>query len=305
MGDDDRRGRSSRPGGRAPWERYPGPESDENAAAPRNRRTDEPKPTTQLTVHDLVQRVDSERIARRRKDREDPPGDGGRNAQGDTAERKGKSERGARQPGNRGRTTDDSARPASATGANRTAPRGGGRNSQSPATPPGRGGAPRTGDAGAPANRGRNATPASRPGGHAAPGTPPSAPRAADTGATGATPRGRKGTDPRAAQGNRATGPEQPPRATRSSQRRPAPDQRQAPAAPVPARAPQAPGAAAGSRGAAPTSDDAQSTTVYRATGADTPPDRQSPGAAAPAVEQVTDQLPMPCLLYTSPSPRD
>ncbi|MEV5649371.1 LCP family protein [Nocardia sp. NPDC052254] len=289
MGDDDRRGRASRPGGRAPWERYPGPESGENAAAPRNRRTDEPKPTKQLTVQDLVQRVDSERTTRRRKD---DAGDGGRKAPGETTGRPAQPERGTRQPGKRSRATDDAARPAAPTGANRAAPRGG-RNAQPPAAPPARGGAPRVGDAGMPADRGRTATPPARPGRAAAPGAPANAPRPAET---GATPRSRKGADPRAAQSNRAAAPEQTTRGKRPAPRRPGPD----PHASAPAPALDAAGAAAGraatggTRTAAPASEDAQPTTVYRAPGPDTPPDRQAPGGPAPVPEQVTDQLPMP-----------
>ncbi|MGW5520645.1 LCP family protein, partial [Nocardia africana] len=139
MGDDDRRGRSSRPGGRAPWERYPAPDSDD---APRNRRADEPQTSKPITVHDLVQRVDSERIERRRKDE---AADKRRNA-GESGSGRGRnpqSDNAARQAGNRGRTTDNTARPA--TGANRAAGRGNPRGAQ-PANPPGRGGGERRGD---------------------------------------------------------------------------------------------------------------------------------------------------------------
>ncbi|MDN2501554.1 transcriptional regulator, partial [Nocardia nova] len=124
MGDDDRRGRSSRPGGRAPWERYPAPDSDD---APRNRRADEPQTSKPITVHDLVQRVDSERIERRRKDE---AADKRRNA-GESGSGRGRNpqpENAGRQAGNRGRTADNTARPA--TGANRTAGRGNPRAAQ-------------------------------------------------------------------------------------------------------------------------------------------------------------------------------
>lgn len=68
---DDRQGRSPRPGGRAPWERYPAanePDRDGAHTSRRSRHSDEADDASApLTVHDLVQKVDSERIARRRR----------------------------------------------------------------------------------------------------------------------------------------------------------------------------------------------------------------------------------------------
>ncbi|MFF0493025.1 LCP family protein [Nocardia sp. NPDC004068] len=62
MGDDDRRGQPPGPGGRAPWERYATTESDRPSR--RNRHAEEtPSAAGPVTVHDLVQKVDSERIA--------------------------------------------------------------------------------------------------------------------------------------------------------------------------------------------------------------------------------------------------
>ncbi|MFE3442332.1 LCP family protein [Nocardia sp. NPDC059180] len=68
---DDRHGHSPRPGGRAPWERYPAagsPEQD-GADAPRRSRHADVTPDTESTsisVQDLVNRVDNERTGRRR-----------------------------------------------------------------------------------------------------------------------------------------------------------------------------------------------------------------------------------------------
>ncbi|RDI61474.1 LCP family protein [Nocardia pseudobrasiliensis] len=64
MGDDDRRGRTPGPGGRAPWERYSATEAepDDERPARRNRYADE-TPNGPVTVHDLMQKVDSERIS--------------------------------------------------------------------------------------------------------------------------------------------------------------------------------------------------------------------------------------------------
>ncbi|PWV77971.1 LytR family transcriptional attenuator [Nocardia neocaledoniensis] len=71
---DDRRGRTPRPGSRAPWERYPQAEPTEQAesGSRRSRHADATQDPTAppLTVQDLVDRVDSERTRRRR-----PPGD--------------------------------------------------------------------------------------------------------------------------------------------------------------------------------------------------------------------------------------
>ncbi|MFI6870423.1 LCP family protein [Nocardia sp. NPDC050406] len=70
---DDRYGRTPRPGGRAPWERYPADE----AAQPRGRRsrhTDEAAGgSAPISVQDLVERVDSERKTRRRRRAEPEP----------------------------------------------------------------------------------------------------------------------------------------------------------------------------------------------------------------------------------------
>ncbi|MCM6772994.1 LCP family protein [Nocardia sp. CDC159] len=64
MGDDDRRGQTPVPGGRAPWERYSAGEAEGDRPARRNRYADEaPAADAPVTVHDLVQRVDSERVA--------------------------------------------------------------------------------------------------------------------------------------------------------------------------------------------------------------------------------------------------
>ncbi|UGT53196.1 LCP family protein [Nocardia asteroides] len=67
---DDRRGRTPRPGSRAPWERYPQAEPTEQAdgGSRRSRHADATQDPTAapLTVQDLVDRVDSERTRRRR-----------------------------------------------------------------------------------------------------------------------------------------------------------------------------------------------------------------------------------------------
>ncbi|MEV0357031.1 LCP family protein [Nocardia sp. NPDC050697] len=69
---DDRQGRSPRPGGRPPWERYPAgsdPEADGAHSSRRSRHSEDgdESASAPLTVHDLVQKVDSERVARRRR----------------------------------------------------------------------------------------------------------------------------------------------------------------------------------------------------------------------------------------------
>ncbi|WP_338089452.1 LCP family protein [Nocardia cerradoensis] len=295
MGDDDRRGRSSRPGGRAPWERYPAPDSDD---APRNRRADEPQTSKPITVHDLVQRVDSERIERRRKDEAGKR----RTATESGAGRTPQPENTGRQAGNRGRTTDNTARPD--TGANRTAGRGNPRAAQPP-NPPGRGGSERRGD---PRDLAPGAAP--RP---AAPG--PAARGQAPTGASGAIPnaRGRAPADANAPGGK--PGPD--PRT-----RRPRPEQSATPAAPgrrvpEPKAAPPQPGPAAAQRepaaGARPSAAAApvvpgSAADPRRVGGASDPRAASKPGsrpeaatrsgaavsAKAPAAEQVTDQLPVP-----------
>ncbi|MFD6220493.1 LCP family protein [Nocardia asteroides] len=68
---DDRRGRTPRPGSRAPWERYPTAEPTEQpeAGARRSRHADATQDagSAPLTVQDLVDRVDSERTRRGRR----------------------------------------------------------------------------------------------------------------------------------------------------------------------------------------------------------------------------------------------
>ncbi|WP_308248102.1 LCP family glycopolymer transferase [Nocardia nova] len=327
MGDDDRRGRSSRPGGRAPWERYPAPDSDD---APRNRRADEPQTSKPITVHDLVQRVDSERIERRRKDE---AADKRRKA-GESGSGRGRNpqpEDAGRQAGNRGRTTDNTARPA--TGANRTAGRGNPRAAQPP-NPPGRGGSERRVD---PRDLAPGAAPRPAAPGPAAPG--PTARGQAPTGASGAIPNargrtpadgnapgGKPGPDPRtrrprpeqsatpAAPGRRGPDPKAAPpqpgpaAALREPAAGPRPSAAAAPVVPGTAadprrvggasdlRAASKPGSrpeAAATRSGAPVSADVQATTVHRAPAADSPVDRAVAGKA-PVAEQVTDQLPMP-----------
>lgn len=93
---DDRQGRSPRPGGRPPWERYPAgsdPEADGAHSSRRSRHSEDADESaaTPLTVQDLVQKVDSERIGRRRRpepQRREPPaarGRGGSPVAGDIA----------------------------------------------------------------------------------------------------------------------------------------------------------------------------------------------------------------------------
>ncbi|MEV6216070.1 LCP family protein [Nocardia sp. NPDC051833] len=68
---DDRRGRTPRPGSRAPWERYPTAEPTEQpeTGARRSRHADaaQDPAAAPLTVQDLVDRVDSERTRRGRR----------------------------------------------------------------------------------------------------------------------------------------------------------------------------------------------------------------------------------------------
>ncbi|WP_278264709.1 LCP family protein [Nocardia sp. AG03] len=82
---DDRRGRTPRSGGRAPWERYPTAEPTETENTGRRSRHADAAPesgSAPLTVQDLVDRVDSERIKRRRPAPapEAPPSRAGRRA---------------------------------------------------------------------------------------------------------------------------------------------------------------------------------------------------------------------------------
>ncbi|MFI9506052.1 LCP family protein [Nocardia sp. NPDC052566] len=69
---DDRHGRAPRPGGRAPWERYPTAdytERDGTRASRRSRHADtaSDSDSAPISVQDLVERVDNERTGRRRR----------------------------------------------------------------------------------------------------------------------------------------------------------------------------------------------------------------------------------------------
>ncbi|WP_330252021.1 LCP family protein [Nocardia sp. NBC_00565] len=67
---DDRHGQSPRPGGRAPWERYPTADNTDRDGARSSRRarhTDPESGSAPLTVQDLVQKVDNERSGRKRR----------------------------------------------------------------------------------------------------------------------------------------------------------------------------------------------------------------------------------------------
>ncbi|WP_245910544.1 LCP family protein [Nocardia amikacinitolerans] len=69
---DDRHGRTPRPGGRAPWERYPTAENTERDGARTSRRSRHADAAADagsapLTVQDLVEKVDNERTGRRRR----------------------------------------------------------------------------------------------------------------------------------------------------------------------------------------------------------------------------------------------
>ncbi|APE33083.1 LytR family transcriptional regulator [Nocardia mangyaensis] len=84
---DDRRGRTPRPGGRAPWERYPTAEPTEQpeTGSRRSRHADSAQDpnAAPLTVQDLVDRVDSERTRRGRRTKgpePDPASRAGRRA---------------------------------------------------------------------------------------------------------------------------------------------------------------------------------------------------------------------------------
>ncbi|WP_306364636.1 LCP family protein [Nocardia sp. CC227C] len=64
---DDRYGRTPRPGGRAPWERYPADEAEQPRGR-RNRHADDAtNGSAPISVQDLVEKVDSERKGRRRR----------------------------------------------------------------------------------------------------------------------------------------------------------------------------------------------------------------------------------------------
>ncbi|MFE1594417.1 LCP family protein [Nocardia sp. NPDC058705] len=81
---DDRRGRTPRPGNRAPWERYPTAEPTEQpeTGSRRSRHADATPDAAPLTVADLVNRVDSERTRRSRRpaDNAEPASRAGRRA---------------------------------------------------------------------------------------------------------------------------------------------------------------------------------------------------------------------------------
>ncbi|MBL1077615.1 LCP family protein [Nocardia sp. 2] len=65
---DDRYGRTPRPGGLAPWERYPADDEAQSRTGRRSRHTDNAAPgSAPISVQDLVERVDSERKTRRRR----------------------------------------------------------------------------------------------------------------------------------------------------------------------------------------------------------------------------------------------
>lgn len=74
---DDRHGRAPGPGGRAPWERYPAADTEQDGARTgrRSRHADAAADAggAPLTVQDLVEKVDSERVGRRRRRAEAPP----------------------------------------------------------------------------------------------------------------------------------------------------------------------------------------------------------------------------------------
>ncbi|WP_052373472.1 LCP family protein [Nocardia otitidiscaviarum] len=64
---DDRYGRTPRPGGRAPWERYPADEAEQPRGR-RNRHADDAtNGSVPISVQDLVEKVDNERKGRRRR----------------------------------------------------------------------------------------------------------------------------------------------------------------------------------------------------------------------------------------------
>ncbi|WP_040704064.1 LCP family protein [Nocardia takedensis] len=71
---DDRHGQSPRPGGRAPWERYPTADNTDPDSARTTRRSRHDAPadagSAPLTVQDLVEKVDNERTGRRRRSQE-------------------------------------------------------------------------------------------------------------------------------------------------------------------------------------------------------------------------------------------
>ncbi|GAB4582917.1 LCP family protein [Nocardia sp. IFM 10818] len=65
---DDRYGRTPRPGGRAPWERYPADDDAQSSTGRRARHGDNATHgSAPISVQDLVERVDSERKSRRRR----------------------------------------------------------------------------------------------------------------------------------------------------------------------------------------------------------------------------------------------
>ncbi|WP_067704125.1 LCP family protein [Nocardia jejuensis] len=126
---DDRYGRTPRPGGRAPWERYP--EDDDDARSRtgrRNRHSDnEAVAGAPITVQDLVQRVDSERKSRRRRraepDTDDEAPRGPERAGGATGARRAVPPETAAPNG-----SHRSPAPADSTGARRAVPPDSGNN---------------------------------------------------------------------------------------------------------------------------------------------------------------------------------
>nr|WP_280225305.1 LCP family protein [Nocardia farcinica] len=218
---DDRHGHAQRPGGRAPWERYPAaetPDREGSRTSRRSRHLDAPDEGTPLTVQDLVEKVDSERVARRR--RADP--DAARTARrepGHAAEPRPAA------PGPAPRATDlraadpRAADPRATSAA--TPPRSADPRAASPATPP-RSADPR---AASPTTPPRSADPRA-----ASPATPP---RSADPRiAPPATAPGA--TDPRTA------APATPSRATDPRAASPAAPRQEAPSARRPAQPPTA-----------------------------------------------------------------
>ncbi|AYF73350.1 LytR family transcriptional regulator [Nocardia yunnanensis] len=95
---DDRYGRTPRPGGRAPWERYPADPDEPAPTGRRARHDDTGAAAAPISVQDLVERVDSERQTRRRRKADEtdettgsatastpPPGTGAQRAVRDTS----------------------------------------------------------------------------------------------------------------------------------------------------------------------------------------------------------------------------
>ncbi|MEU4341362.1 LCP family protein [Nocardia sp. NPDC023852] len=170
---DDRHGRSPRPGGRAPWERYPAadyPERDAEQASRRSRHTDaaHDQSSAPLTVQDLVQRVDNERGGRRGRRAAAPQDAGAPPARGRRTE---PTPQDAGPPPVRGRRTEPAPRQAAPPGPAEP----GARRPPEPANGRGAAGPRRPPDAPAPRHTGsspvvqdiagEHATPTSRAGG--------------------------------------------------------------------------------------------------------------------------------------------